>query len=325
MIPIDRVEKRIFDIHGNQLKIDCCTYEGTSKKATFIDEKYGEWIAYVSNVLAGHCHPLRGKERSQQTNLKKYGSISPLGGKDIRQKIEQTCAMRYGNKNPMASNVIREKLRMTLLERYGVDNPQKIPFVREKTRVTCRERYGTDAPLQSEHILKKSKETCFLHYGVENPMQDQAIREKSKETCRKKYGVDNPAQNIDVYRKTLTSKRKAVTCKHWKTGEKLTCIGSYETAVVGWLNKNNVDFDWQVKIDIPDCLDLGKLKGKTYIIDLQVKSVNPIVPVGTFVEIKGYWMQEISKLKWEWFHSVHPNSALWTGQVLKSLGILGHK
>lgn len=59
--------------------------------------------------------------------------------------------------------------------------------------------------------------------------------------------------------------------------------------------------------------------GRTYIIDAFIKSGEFM---GTWVEIKGY-MTTISKEKWEWFHSEHPDdSQLWTKNRLVELGVI---
>lgn len=101
---------------------------------------------------------------------------------------------------------------------------------------------------------------------------------------------------------------------HWKTGEELTCVASYESAVVEWLNMNMIDFDWQIPVKTPD--------GRTYYVDMFVKTG---VHSNTYVEIKGTFMRKngsISKQKWEWFHATNPNSQLWTQEKLVELGII---
>lgn len=324
-IVVDVVESRLKIIHNDDLTLVRDTYKGVGLKATFVDVEFGAWEAYVSNVLAGHGHPKRGHLKSQQTNLVKYGSISPLGGEEIRKKIAASNLEKYGATNVLASNIIKARVKQTMLDRYGVDNAQKSPCIREKTLQTMRDRYGVDVPLQSSMIMEKSKRTCLERYGVENPMQNQATRDKSVATCLARYGVSNASQDPATYRKMLSSKRNTVVIKHWKTGEDLFCCASYEVAAVKWFNLHEVDFDWQVKFVIPVDSALGVISGKTYTVDAFVKGDGLIAPAETYVEIKGRWMQELSRSKWEWFHMTYPNSELWTGPVLKEMGILGGK
>jgi hypothetical protein len=98
--------------------------------------------------------------------------------------------------------------------------------------------------------------------------------------------------------------------QHWRTGEELVCVGSYETAFIEWCNVNCIDFDWQIPHRMPD--------GRMYIIDALIKSG---ANAGVWVEIKGY-MSGVGLQKWTWFHAEHPNdSQLWTLTRLKELGI----
>jgi hypothetical protein len=301
------------------------TYTGVSKNATFVDKEFGEWETWVTNVIAGHGHKLRGKKKSQETNLKKYGSISPLGGKEIRKKIEATNIEKYGAPCVFGSECVRERIKETLLERYGYDNALKSPEIKQRSYETNIERYGVPHPFQREEIYEKFKQACLEKYGVDNPWKSPDIRQKIKETCVERYGVENPAQNIDIHNRTLLSNKRVTVIEHWKTSEILSCTASYEVAVVRWLNENKVDFDWQVKFDIPYDHELGCISGKIYIVDLLIKDKNPFVNPNTYVEIKGYFMRDISRLKWEWFNRTYENSVLWTGPVLEEYGILRKK
>lgn len=251
-IAVDIVEARLKAVHGTVLSLDRSTYVGVGKKATFTDIDHGQWEAYVSNVLAGHCHPIRGKRHSHLTNAERYGSATPLGSATIRRKIEVTNLGRYGSKNVLGrGSIVRETAKHTFQERYGVENAQQIPEVRDRSART---------------------------------------------------------------------RRTATVIRHWKTGIELTCVGSYEVAVVNWLNANGIDFLWQVPIKIPSDAP-SDVAGRTYFIDMQVTNGEH---AGKYVEIKGGWPRELQRKKWEWFHGCH-TSELWTSDVLKRLGITGKR
>lgn len=318
-ITLEEIQKRIKNVHGDTITIVPESYVGVRFKATFLDKDYGEWISYVTNVTAGHCHPKRGHLNSQKTNIEKYGSISPLGGKEIRKKIEATNLERYGCTNVLASESIKEKASETMIERYGFKNPQQVPVIREKTLQTNLEKYGFKHPYQSKIIFDKMKNDYFEKYGVENPFQLKSVRNKIKLTCLERYGVENPSQNSEIFKKTQRTKKQTKCLKHWKTGSEIICRGSYEIAVVNWLNLNQIDYDWQISFRIPDDINLNaSIRNKVYNVDCLIYGKEQ----NTYVEIKGYWMQQISKLKWEWFHETHPNSELWTYDVLKNKEIL---
>lgn len=128
-----------------------------------------------------------------------------------------------------------------------------------------------------------------------------------RQTCIKKYGVPHASMNEEVFKKIKKSSKKTKVIKHWKTNEELYCTASYEIAVVNFLNKYKIDFDWQIKFQ----LDCG-----IYYCDLFLKEEN------TYIEIKGYFRQEISRKKWEEFHNKFINSELWSYKELKSMTII---
>jgi len=95
---------------------------------------------------------------------------------------------------------------------------------------------------------------------------------------------------------------------HWKTKNKIVCVGSYEMAVVKYLNRNKINFIWQSKKFImPD--------GRSYRPDFYLPSSR------LWVEIKGYFRDD-AKEKWNWFSTLCFNSELWDKDKLKELKIL---
>jgi hypothetical protein len=126
-------------------------------------------------------------------------------------------------------------------------------------------------------------------------------------TCERRYGTPFPAQNKKIARKIAKSANNSHEHKHWKTNEILVAVGSFEHKTLEWLNKNKIDFDWQIKFDMPD--------GRVYFCDLYLKNDDK------YIEIKGYFRKD-AKEKWNWFVSTRNNAELWTRQALKKMGIL---
>lgn len=58
---IENVEKQLREVHPN-VKIVKEKYTKTNAKCTFIDPDYGEWEAFVYDVLSGKGHPIRAYE-----------------------------------------------------------------------------------------------------------------------------------------------------------------------------------------------------------------------------------------------------------------------
>lgn len=170
-----------------------------------------------------------------------------------------------------------------------------------------------------ENTYKNTTTKCVFiddYYGEWEAIAQDVIRgsEHPKRACvsrvqttLKKYGVEHTSKCPNIFSKMRKGMRKNSKINHWKTGSEIITTGSYEYKVVEWLNKNKIDFEW----DIP-----FQLKSGTYFCDLYIIDQN------LYVEIKGWWMQEISKIKWEEFNSLHPNSELWTKEILIKKGII---
>jgi len=132
--------------------------------------------------------------------------------------------------------------------------------------------------------------------------------ENRKNTFIKKTGYPHALCNPVTAQKAMRSSNKSYIERHWKTGQELVCTGSYELAVVLFLNQKQIFFEWQPK-------SFQTSLGTHYIPDLYLPDQD------LWVEIKGY-MRPHSKVKWDWFHAEHPNSELWNLSKLKELRIL---
>lgn len=135
----------------------------------------------------------------------------------------------------------------------------------------------------------------------------ECAKEQRKTTCLEKYGFEHPLQNKDLFLKATKSSNYRYDLLHWKTGEELVCVGSWEKRVVEYLNNNKIDFNFQVPFSMPS--------GKRYFVDLYLKDQN------LWVEIKGYFRKD-AREKWDWFHVEHPNSELWDKKRLEEMRIL---
>jgi len=93
--------------------------------------------------------------------------------------------------------------------------------------------------------------------------------------------------------------------QHWKTGELCYSQSSWEYATLLWLTKHSYDFDWQIPIVTDIVTSTGKKA--TYVVDLHIKDKKFD---DLYVEIKGRWFSDKSRMKWDWFHTQYPNSQL---------------
>lgn len=244
--------------------------------------------------------------KKEQTCLERYG-VKNVYQSDYFKKI---CLEKFGVEYASQSKEVQEKCKQTCLERYGVECISQFPEFKQRKKETCLDRYGVEHSSSSDEIKQKKKQTNFEKFGVENPFQSEELKVKIRKTHLERYGVEHCMQNKEIFDKNQASRWNNTKINHWKTGEELNCIASYEVAFVNWCNTNLIDFDWQIPHKMPD--------GRTYVVDAYIKDGEF---ANIWVEIKG-WMTPISKQKWEWFHSECPNSELWNLPRLKELEIL---
>jgi len=84
------------------------------------------------NGYCKDCVTKIGREKSKQTNFKKYGVEFTTQSKTVKDKIKKTC-----------------------LEKYGVEHISLIKQVKDKTKKTCLEKYGVEYASQNIHIAEK--------------------------------------------------------------------------------------------------------------------------------------------------------------------------
>lgn len=171
------------------------------------------------------------------------------------------------------------------------------------------ERYGVRSIFGTPRFVEKAKKTIMEKYGVEHATQNADVQAKMRATNIKRYGVPYTSQCPEIARKIAQGVRANVFhLKHWLSNEDISCQGSYEKAVVEYLNRDKIDYLWQVQtFTMPS--------GKTYRPDLY------LVEDDKWVEIKGYFWGD-ALYKWNWFKSEYPESELWNKEVLKERGII---
>lgn len=126
----------------------------------------------------------------------------------VKDKIAQTNMARYGGVSPMASSEVRERIKSTTLDRYSVVNASSLPEVKERRRRTVRERYGVDSVLSDPATRERARQTIRAQYGVDNVSQSEAIKDRKRETSMRHYGVPCPALDPDVRRRQLETLRR---------------------------------------------------------------------------------------------------------------------
>lgn len=306
---VEQVIDRIKNVHRDQIKLDTSTYAGMHIKARFIDVDFGEWLATPGNVINNRSgHPKRGKIKTGQKKRltlnevksrlkKKHGDTVVIVDSTYVSADNKACFVDkdYGEWTAQVKSVIAGR-RHTDYKYVNFSKSRQMSH--DEFVLKLKEVHG-DVITVCEEYTNSHKKTKFLdkRYGEWNCMPYSVLA-----------GHNHPMRGQSNRAKKM---RFSMIVIHWKTNEELVCVGSYEVAFVNWCNKNHVDFDWQVPFE--------SFGDKTYIIDAYIKSGRF---QGTYIEIKGVWMQDISRQKWEYFHKAHINSQLWDNERLTEIGIL---
>lgn len=126
----------------------------------------------------------------------------------LKDKTAQTNMARYGGVSPMASSEVRERIKTTMLDRYGVENASSSPEVKERRRRTVQECYGVDSVLSDPALRERARQTIREVYGVDNVSQSEVIKDRKRESSMRRYGVPSTALDPDVRRRQLDTLRR---------------------------------------------------------------------------------------------------------------------
>lgn len=108
----------------------------------------------------GNCK----KQKSEETNLKKYGVKNYSSTKEAQEKREKTCEEKYGKKH------------YTQTEQYKQDNIEK---------------YGEEHHTKTQEWKDNIKEVRIKNFGVDHHTKDKKYQEEQVKKNREKWGVDH--------------------------------------------------------------------------------------------------------------------------------------
>lgn len=103
-------------------------------------------------------------------------------------KMEKTNLKKFGTKTPMESDIIKEKSKKTCLKKYGVEYSFQSENNKRKAKETCLKRYGVDNFAKTDIFYQKVKQNNLKKYGVESTTQLKSVQDKMRETCLKRCG-----------------------------------------------------------------------------------------------------------------------------------------
>jgi len=272
------VQLRIDEKHGKgTILLDFLTYYSLFYIARFVHKQYGEFWAKPISVSRGSSHPRHGRHKTNE-HLKK------------RKITEKEVISRL--KDNKEGILIKPNTFKSIKEKATFIHPKHGEWEGIPTNVLSGR--GNHPIISKEHQLNNIKKTN-----------------------RNRYGVDFVAQVSDFSLKSAKNQGKIVEILNWKTGEKQSCQGGWEVAVVNYLNNKKIGYLWQPKVfPIPlETMVTPKGNKTTYRPDLLLIEENK------YIEVKGYFRDDAMQ-KWYWFHKTYPNSELWNEKKLKEMGIL---
>lgn len=159
-----------------------------SKKATFLDDEFGEWIASVKNVVGPRktTHPTRSNLRRSKSNATSQADPK------VKAKRVKTNMKLYGHKTGATPESL-EKTKATNMERYGMESllangginrvdPTTIDYEAraQKIKETNLERYGVEWTMQSTEIAQKSID-AKIENGTIKRIEGKSVKELSIE------------------------------------------------------------------------------------------------------------------------------------------------
>lgn len=136
------------------------------KKARQTCEERGSYqiISKKNKIAWTHKTEEDVKKRSKQTketNLKKYGTITPWYLESSREKTRETCLKKYGVDHFSKAEEVKEKKKQTYLRTLGVDSPFKSKEVIERYRQNNLKKYGYAHLSQSPEFQSKTRKRYF--------------------------------------------------------------------------------------------------------------------------------------------------------------------
>ena len=130
---------------------------------------------------------LAEKNKTQSTNLSKYGVTNVFQIPNIREK-----AIKSSKEN---SNEIHKKMKQTCLKRYGDENYNNS----EKMKTTRLKKYGVENFFQNKDILNKAHANCYKKYNTYYYAQTLSYREKNYLTRKQNNSFNISKEEDYIY------------------------------------------------------------------------------------------------------------------------------
>jgi hypothetical protein len=270
------LEKKIPDI-----EVDVSNYKNCQTKLRFKHKLYGEYYSTYNRAMRqGGFHPKVVFQIRKKTKLYDFDKaqelLSTLGlsiKKETYVSFGRKCTLidkEYGEWEAVPSSVFKRKGK----------HPKRASSLLGQSKKLTEQEINEVLKDRNISIIFKT----YLNASKKATFVDPEYGEWSASFLNVVYNKSSHPARGQVNRSLSTNRR--VVMKHWRTDQNLVCVGSYECFFVEWLNKNKIDFKWQV------CFNLSN--GKRYFIDCYLPEFD------IYLELKGREMPDW-KEKWQVF------------------------
>ncbi len=322
---LENIKKELATRYPDQV-FDFTNYQNTHSKILVIDPDYGKWYPTVHNLLqkprqhrerylAGQRVPKTSLETVREKISSVYGNAVSID-ESTYKGVSRSCRFvdkEYGEFFTSPAHVFHgHGHRQRGILKFSKSN--QLPIQEVKQRLF--EQHAETVTIDESTYNGLYRHARFTHkiYGDWNAIPSNVLKGSShpsgtqakiRQTTLRKYGVLHALQSKEIFEKATRNRWRTIDLTHWKTNDSIVCRGSYEYAVVRFLNRNQIDYDWQIKIQLTDSM--------VYFVDLY------LVAKDRFVEIKGYFFSPANKQKWDLFHKQHKNSEIWFGNKVSEI------
>ncbi len=99
--------------------------------------KYQDYIKMTKDIsIYYYCQLCVKKERTEKTNLKKYGVKNVSNSSIIKEKKIKTNILNWGVENVFQHNDIKNKSKETCISKYGTFYPNQSDLIKNKSLIT---------------------------------------------------------------------------------------------------------------------------------------------------------------------------------------------
>ena len=138
------------------------------------------YIFFYTEYCSNKCSTLNTATKRMATLksnlLNNYNVTNVFQLNEVKEKSRETNLKKYGFEYASQSKSIKEKIKITNLDKYGVEHTLQLQDIKEKSKETNLKKYGFEYSSQNSDIKKKTKETNIEKYGVNSPSECEFFR-----------------------------------------------------------------------------------------------------------------------------------------------------